>query len=332
MEPRPEGWLDIHGHFYLPRTPSEDEEMIKALNEAHFIVSTAPTFDAETVLAYNDRAEISMQMLSYLPPTTQTLQKANDFGLSLVGKFPSRFGLLAGLPTDKPQDALEEVRRMRPEGHEAVMRADGFAVTTVRGGIGLAHSSLQPLWEELNRRKEVIFVHPNAYVKGEDGRPSALIDVAFDTARTITDMIYNRIFLDFPDITWVFAHSGGAFPALSGRVTLLGAQPWVRNPSGVTKAEVREQARRIYLDTAATAETGMVPAANMAGIDHSVYGADCGVPCSTELTMEENRDAVKIIASRLSGDAEFVGRNGFSLFPAAKARAMSKFRPDTPRV
>ncbi|CRG89241.1 hypothetical protein PISL3812_06277 [Talaromyces islandicus] len=321
MADEPHGWLDIHGHFSVPRTSAEDAAVVKAFRDNHFMLSDAPRFNAEETLAYNDRAGVSMQMLSNLPPTTDKLKKSNDFGLSIVGQYPSRFGLLAALPTDYPDEALEEITRMRNQ--EDTIQPDGFAVTTVRNGVSLGDEQLRPVWEELNNRKEVVFVHPNAYVRGQDGRPSALIDVAFDTARTITKMLYNRVFLDFPKITWVFAHSGGAFPALSGRVMLLGLEPWVPNEARVTKEEMRDQMSRIYMDTAATAATGMEPAVKMAGIEHIVYGADCGVPCLTEATMEENREYVIAIAQKITGNSNFVGKKGFDLFPNAKARAAS---------
>lgn len=320
MTDAPHGWLDIHGHFSLPRAPSEDAAVVEAFRGINFMLSKAPRFNAEETLAYNDRAGVSMQMLSNLPPTTDQIRKSNDFGLSIVARYPSRFGLLAALPTDEPDEALKEIGRMR---NQDTIEPDGFAVTTVRNGVSLGDSQLRPVWEELNNRKEVVFVHPNAYARGQDGRPSALIDVAFDTARTITNMLYNRVFLDFPKITWVFAHSGGAFPALSGRVLLLGIEPWVPNESRITKDEMKEQMSRIYMDTAATAATGMEPAVKMSGIEHIVYGADCGVPCSTEATMEENREYVMEIARKNTGNSDFVGTNGFDLFPNAKARAAS---------
>ncbi|CAI6049915.1 unnamed protein product [Clonostachys chloroleuca] len=312
------GWLDIHGHFFLPQTAAEDVEFVKASHAAHFMISEAPQFKPDKMLAYNDAAGVGMQMLSYIPLTTRKLQQANDFGLSIVQKYPSRFGLLAALPTDEPGEALKEIGRMRSQ----LLQADGFAVTTMRGGIGLGHESLRPVWAELNKRGEVIFVHPNAYLKGQDGRPSPLIDVAFDTARTITDMIYSRVFLDFPEIKWVFSHCAGAFPALSGRVLLLGTESWVPNHKGIKTDDIKKQISSIYVDTAASAETGMEPAVRMVGIEHVVYGADCGVPCSTERTMEENKEAVRMIAKKY-GDSEQVGMNGFKLFPYAEMRAQS---------
>lgn len=295
--PSPSGWLDIHTHFFPPRPASEDEHLVAALRDAHFMVTSPPRFNPTELLAYSDRAGIAMQMLSNIPPTTAALRASTDFGLSVVQAHPRRFGLLAALPTDEPAEA-------------------------VRNGVGLGDERLRVVWEDLNRREEVVFVHPDAYTRGRDGRPSALIDVAFDTARTITDMLYNRVFLKFPDIKWVFAHCGGAFPALSGRVALLGAESWVLNAKGVTREDLQEQMARIHVDTAAAAGTGVEPAIKMTGIHHVVYGADCGVPCSTEATIEENRRIVRNISEKVTGDGEFLGMNGFDLFPAAKMRVI----------
>ncbi|GAW16317.1 hypothetical protein ANO14919_057420 [Xylariales sp. No.14919] len=323
---KPSGWLDIHAHYFVPRPESADVELVTALRDIHFMVTKAPRFEPAEAIAYCDRAGIAMQMLSNLPPTTEALRASNDFGASVVKDNPKRFGLLAALPTDEPEEAVQEIHRVKPLDRPqkpGYIAPDGFAVTTKRNGVQLGDERLRPIWEELNRRSEVVFVHPNAYARGEDGRPAALIDVAFDTARTITSMLYNRVFLGFPQIKWVFAHCGGAFPALSGRVLLLGTEAWVPNAKGVTREELNEQMSRLYLDTAATAATGMEPAVKMTGIEHIVYGEDCGVPCSTEATMEENRAVVKLISNSLTGDEDAVGMNGFELFPAARMRAMS---------
>ncbi|KAJ5087789.1 hypothetical protein N7456_011405 [Penicillium angulare] len=326
-ETTPSGWLDIHAHFFTPRSECEDKALVGALRDAHFMVDKPPRFSPTELMAYNERVGVAMQMLSNIPPTTAALRASNDFGASVVSEHPSRFGLLAALPTDESEEALREIARVKPadgtSSSDKSIPPDGFAVTTMRNGVALGDETLRLVWEELDQRGEVIFVHPNAYALGQDGRPSALVDVAFDTARTITDMLYKRIFLDFPRIKWVFAHCGGAFPALSGRVALLGTQSFVPNHKGVSREDLEAQMAGLYVDTAATAMTGMEPAIKMTGIEHVVYGADCGVPCSTEATMAENLVNTRVIAKRVSGDEDFVGMNGFHLFPAAKARAMA---------
>lgn len=179
---------------------------------------------------------------------------------------------------------------------------------------------MEPVLQELDARAAVCHVHPDAFKKGSDGRPSPLIDVAFDTARTITDMLYKGVLRRHRNIKWVFAHCGGALPVLAGRLSLLGTEAWVPNPLSLTRAEIEDSLSRLRVDTAATAKTGMCPAIEMVGVGNVIYGADCGVPCSTEATMAENQRDVEDIEARLFNETGIVGRNGWDLFPAAAKR------------
>ena len=65
-----------------------------------------------------------MQMLSNIPKQLNHLRNSNEYAASLVMKYPTRFGLLAALPTDDPGAALAEIDRAVHN-----FNADGFAVT-----------------------------------------------------------------------------------------------------------------------------------------------------------------------------------------------------------
>lgn len=322
-----EPWLDVHGHFYLPQTADEAELTAKLFRDACFMVHNPVTWNVETVLHYNDKANIRMQLLSYIPQTFEKLKAANSYGASIVRTHPDRFGLLVALPTNNPELCLAEIHRMtsRPSRSSSVdtfyIQPDGFAVTTVYNGVGLGDPRLNPVWELLNSQNAVVHVHPNAYAAPDHGRPSPLIEVAFDTARTIVDMLYNAVFRRYPHIKFVLAHCGGALPIISGRLSLLGTQDWVPNPHRITREEMEQQLRRLYVDTGATAKTGLGPAVNMVGIRHTVYGADCGVPCSNEQTMEENKEDVLDFERKNGFDRGTILKNGWALFPRAAARA-----------
>lgn len=309
------GWIDIHGHFTPPTSPEDREKRWHTMREAKFLVPEPFEWTPESTLAYLDKAGIAMQMLSNLPKQLDALKESNNYAASLVKKYPNRFGLLAAIPTDNPEAALAEINRASHGLH-----ADGFAVTCNYNGVLLGDTSLDPVWTELNRRHAVVFVHPDAYAPASLGRPSPLIEVAFETARTVVDMLYAGLFRSFPKITFILAHCGGALPVLSGRLKLLGTEPWVPNPNNLTQAEIQEQLASLYLDTAATAPTGMAPALHMVSPDHLVYGADCGVPCSTESTMEANKKAVLEYEGLSRSQRDAIGRNVLSLFPAAAAR------------
>ena len=84
----------------------------------------------------------------------------------------------------------------------------------------LSDASLEPIWEKLNAIGATVFSHPNAYAQPRDGRPSPLIEVAFETCRVIVDMVYRKIFARYPDIKFIFSHCGGALPILAGRLDI----------------------------------------------------------------------------------------------------------------
>jgi len=311
------GWLDIHGHFRLPETPEQAKQRLHTMRQGLFLLTKPDRWDPEEVLAYLDRASITMQMLSNIPKTLSNLQSSNDYGASLVHQYPSRFGLLAALPTNDPEACISEIQRMNT--------ADGFAVTTVYNGVWLSDQSLNPVWALLNRHCSTVFIHPDAYARPSQGRPGPLIEVTFDTTRTIVDMLYNGVFKSFPDIRFVIAHAGGCVPVLSGRLALLGTEEWVPNPQGLSKEDIPSQLAGLYVDTAASAATALEPAIKMVGVSHCVYGSDCGVACSTIATMEENRRVVLDVEHRTTGRSGQIGMNGWNLFPrAAKRVATSK--------
>jgi predicted TIM-barrel fold metal-dependent hydrolase len=134
-------------------------------------------------------------------------------------------------------------------------------------------------------------------------------------------MLYNGVFRRYPDIKFVLGHCGGALPVLSGRLLLLGTEEWVPNPNNLTRQEIEEQLGRLYVDTAATAKTGLSPAVQMVGVERVIYGADCGVPCSTELTMEENKSDVLDWEAKNGVQKGTILTNGWELFPQAAIRA-----------
>lgn len=311
----PTGWLDVHCHFYTWQDDTERKAAIEGMREACFMVPNDWSWNVDDSLAYQDKAGVQMQMLSYLPQTLEKLRAANKYAASVVQKHPTRFGMLCALPTDEPEECLKEIERAQTQLHP-----DGFAVSAVYKDVMLSDPRLEPVWTKLNDMGATVFSHPNAYAPPKDGRPSPLIEVAFETTRIAVDMLYRGIFKRHPNINFVFSHCGGVLPMLSGRLELLGAQSWVPNPEKLTQDDIREQLSRLWVDCAAIAGTGLQPALKMVGEEHVVYGADCGVPCSTHETMEKNRSAVIEIEKHLGIEAGRVGRNGWKLFPSAAKR------------
>lgn len=315
---RVDQWIDTHAHFSMPTSDVQQAQVVAAMRSANWLIKEPPRWDPESTLAYMDRTGIAMQMLSNIPKEFKALQASNDYGASIVRRYPNRFGFLAALPTDDPDAALAEINRASIDLH-----ADGFAVTCRYNDVYLSDSRLDPVWAELDRRTSVVFAHPDAYVPGYMGRPSALVEVAFETARTVADMLYAGTFRLFPNMTMILAHCGGSLPALSGRLLLLGDQSWVPNPNKVTVREMRDHLQRLYLDTAATCPTTLAAALAMTTFDKLVYGSDCGVPCTNEATMDANLEALMAYRGLTLEQIQQIGRRAQDLFPAAARRSQS---------
>ena len=309
------GWIDTHAHFYPPENDSQRAARWELMKAAAWQTPEPPTWDPDSTLAYMDRTGIAMQLLSNIPKSAAALRASNEYGASLVAEHPARFGLLAALPTDDCGAALAEIERAEGE-----LRADGYAVTCRYNGTYLSDASLEPLWAELDRLRATVFVHPDAYGGAEMGRPPVIIDVAFETARTVTDMLYKAVFRRYPDIRFVIAHCGGALPALSGRLQLVGLERWVPNPAHITPSEMGQHLRRLYLDTAATAPTGLGPGIAMVGSGHLLYGSDCGVPCTTDATMDTNIQSILAFGFLSDEEKQSIGRAALGLYPRAAER------------
>ncbi|MET8556643.1 amidohydrolase family protein [Streptomyces sp. NPDC004959] len=321
----PSGWLDIHAHFSPPGTPEQVRAVWQAMYDECFTMPEPYVWNVDRTLWHMDRTGVAMQILSQVPrvhgtPSPESVQAgitaSNRYGASLVAEHPDRFGLLAALPTDDVDAAVAELCRADDLG------ADGYILLAPFSGVHLGAPELEPLWGELERRGNPILIHPDAHAPAAQGRPSPLVEVAFDTARSVIDMLYAGVFRRYPELLVVLGHCGGAFPALSGRITRLGTEVWVPNPNGLTREELREQTARLYVDTAASSADSLLwPAVRLVGEDHIVYGSDNGTPCTSELTVEAGIAELRESTVLRAGAAEAIGRRGFEIFPAAARRA-----------
>lgn len=314
-QPLVDAWIDVHAHFSPPRSAEQRAAMWQALQQDKWSGEPPPEWSLEERLAYMDKVGIAMQMLSLVPTNHAALQASNRYGAELVARHPSRFGLLAGLPTDDIDAGLQELARAGD------LAADGFAVYCQYNGVFLSDPRLEPLWAELDARQAVVFVHPNHAVPGQFARPGVLLEVAYQTASVITDMLYAGVFRHYPNIRFILAHCGGALPALSGRLILLGNESWVPNPQRISQQEMREQLAALYLDTAMTASPQSLSAGlAMTCAEHLVYGSDCGAPCTAEHTAIANIEQLLAFNGLRREEVEQIGRNALKLFPKAAKR------------
>jgi predicted TIM-barrel fold metal-dependent hydrolase len=222
-------------------------------------------------------------------------RKSNDFGAELVKDHPASFGLLAALPMPDPKGSLAEMEYALDTLH-----ADGIALLSSYGDKWLGDATYVPVFEELNRRKAVVFVHPNvpnccanllAHV------PDSSIEFLFDTTRTIESLLVNGTFSRFPNVRFIFSHGGGTMPMLANRM----ARTFPKDLAAQVPNGVLYELKRQYYDIASASNStslgallGVVPSSQV------LFGSDfpflsCGVPAGDLQKSDLPGDTVRAI-------------------------------------
>jgi predicted TIM-barrel fold metal-dependent hydrolase len=193
-------------------------------------------------------------------------------------------GFFAPLPLPDIDGALAEIAYALD-----VLRADGLILLSHQNGIYVGDPRYRPVYEELNRRGAIVFVHPTIppYLPGGLDLPlwPAYVEYAFDTTRVAANLIYNEVLRDFPHIRWILAHAGGTFPYLATRLRLMDELETHRPPfpglgAGRPFHErfpegVRPWLDRFYYDVALSGGgPAMAALTALAGPGRILYGSD----------------------------------------------------------
>jgi predicted TIM-barrel fold metal-dependent hydrolase len=130
-----------------------------------------------------------------------------------------------------------------------------------------------PLFDELNRRKAVVFIHPTHCEAPQQTRlnaPPFVVEYVFDTTRAIVNLIFTGTLRRRPDIRIIVAHGGGAVPFLAHRIAMMQGH---RHAKGVT--DVIPTLRALYYEIAsATAGFALRSLQELAGPTHILWGSD----------------------------------------------------------
>jgi predicted TIM-barrel fold metal-dependent hydrolase len=197
-------------------------------------------------------------------------RQSNDFGARVVRDYPRRFGLLAALPLPDQDGSLREI-----EYAFDTLKADGISLWTSYLNKWPGDPAFDRVWEELNRRKAIVFFHPATASCCRNLMPglqiSGIIEYDLDTARAAESMLLNRIPMRFPDIRFIFSHSGGALSVLAARIV----DDLPRFVKGVTGAQIEDAFRKFYYETAHASKPAALDAVrDIAPVSQILFGSD----------------------------------------------------------
>ena len=191
-----------------------------------FRIVESNCWSAERRLAECERDGVDVQVLSTVPVMFSYWAKPadaldlarllNDHVASMVAEHPTRFVGLGTLPLQDTDLALGELERVVVE-----LGLAGVQIGTHVNGENLDRAELFPVFEHAARLGAAVFVHPWDMLSRE--RMTRywlpwLVGMPTETALAICSLILGGVLERLPGLRVGFAHGGGSFPGILGRI------------------------------------------------------------------------------------------------------------------
>jgi predicted TIM-barrel fold metal-dependent hydrolase len=237
--------IDVHHHIappaYLAEIGADISPPLKTWSLAKAIedmdagnVATALVSITQIAMRLTDRARIR-----------RLARACNDYAAKMVADHRGRFGMFVALPLPDVAGSLAEIEYGLDQ-----LKADGVGLYTSYHDKWLGDPLFDPLFEELNRRKVVCYVHPavpDCCLNFVPGVMDAAIEYGTDTTRAIARMVFSGASQRFPDMRMIWSHAGGTMPYLVERFTRMTQMPEYRGkfPGGFLA-----EAQKFFYDTA----------------------------------------------------------------------------------
>jgi predicted TIM-barrel fold metal-dependent hydrolase len=266
--------IDVHHHV----VPPVQREALTARG------SRPAQWSVQASLEDMDKGGVATSITSILNPgvwfgevsedSRRLARQCNEYCAQLGRDHPGRFGFFAAIPLPDTEGSLREI-----EYSLDILKADGIALWTIyKPGKYLGDPSFVPVFEELNRRKALIYTHPTvpdccgSVVKGV---PTSAIEYATDTTRTVASMLFGEAgtAFRFPDIRWIWSHSGGTIPFLTSRLIRLAHER--KDPRMPMPAGPMPILEKYYYEVAQGNTPGQLAAlTKMVSVSQILFGSD----------------------------------------------------------
>lgn len=203
------GAIDVHHHFVPPggatNRPWSPQMSLDQMDKFGIGVAIlSMTQNGE--LLYNGTAK-----------GRAAVRAGNEYGAELMQRYPKRFGLMGGIPMPDLEGSLREV-----EYAYDTLKVDAIGIyTNDNQGRWPGDAYFEPLWQELDRRNAIVYMHPLAPTCCSDlkyGAASSMVEYDFDVTRGVVSIVVNGVMFRYPNIRFITVHSGGTVPMLAGRM------------------------------------------------------------------------------------------------------------------
>ena len=312
------GRIDVHAHY----VPPEWREMPAAAAPP---LRGFSLWSIPAALEMMDRQGIATAVLSSMAFAGGMLADADDVAAArrlarssnegvaeAIRSHPGRFGGFACLPLPHVDDALAEI-----DYAIGTLGLDGVLLLTNANGVYLGDSRLDPVFDELNRRHTVVFLHPTSPACAEAtslGYAPPLIEFVFDTTRAVTHLVLGGTLERCPDLRLIVPHAGGTIPFLADRISLI-ASRFVPGAAERAPAGVKVYFRKLYYELAiSTSPHAVASVLQLADPERILFGSD--FPALPEEDVQGLIQGLTGNPLLQPSDLEMIGRrNALQLFP-----------------
>jgi predicted TIM-barrel fold metal-dependent hydrolase len=245
------GRIDVHHHLLPPFYVKAMEKEIAASGRP------VPQWSPEMSLEVMDKSGVATSILSpHYHLVTDSLndkseraralaRQHNEYAAQLVKDHPGRFGVFAAVPLPDQEATLKEIAYALD-----TLKLDGIGLWTSYGDKWPGDPAFAQAFDELNRRKAVVFFHPAAPFCCRSLIPGIGENVEeydFDTTRAITSLLANGVFDRCPDIRFIFSHAGGTMPVIGNRISEYVPK---KSADGTVSTGMREELKHVYYEVA----------------------------------------------------------------------------------
>jgi predicted TIM-barrel fold metal-dependent hydrolase len=211
--------IDIHHHF-LP--PSFVDALAQSDHPAAAKV-TALGWSPERSLAMMDASGVETAIVSLSLPGASfdgaanpaaLARQGNEVAARMMADYPGRFGAFASLPMLDARAAMTEV-----EYALDTLKLDGVMLLSNVRGRYLGDAAFDPLLAELDRRRAIVFLHPN---RAPSPGWNDFVEFPHEVTRALASLTESGGIERYPRIRYILAYGGGTIPFIAARVTVVG--------------------------------------------------------------------------------------------------------------